>query len=153
MISWVDSLAKLNVAETHPIYSLLMANGTLSTILRSRCDVLSIQVIKQELATASVEEQQLLNISEDNSFIREVFLLGDQQPLVKARVVAPMRSYLQFKNTLDNLGEKPIGETFLYTQAYTRSPFQYTRIQDKLTRRSVFDLQSYPIMVQEKFLF
>lgn len=150
---WVDSLDELGIVRTDTIYNLLVDTGALSTNLRSKCEKLSVQVILQELSTATIEEMQLLNISEDNSFIREVLLLGDEKPLIHARVIAPMRSYIQFKDTLDNLDNKLLGETLLYAQTYSRSPFQYTKINNELARCSVFDLQGYTILVQEIFLF
>ena len=150
---WVDSLDELGIDTTDPVHNLLVDTGALSTNLRSKCKKLSVHVILQELSTATPEEMQLLNISEYNSFIREVFLLGDKIPLIQARVIAPMRSYIQFKDTLDNLGNKLLGETLLYAQTYSRSQFQYTKINNELARRSVFDLQGYTILVQEIFLF
>ena len=148
---WVSCVTQLGINPKSTIYALLTSTAALSQQLRAKCDVLTVQVIKQEIARPTIEEQLLLNALEDNSFIREVYLVGDEHPLVYARVVAPKRTYVHFKEALDNLGEKFLGEAFIYKHPYTRSAFQYCLINKQPTRRSVFELDSYKILVQESF--
>lgn len=126
----------------------LMQTYNLSQELRKFCTTLTVQVISQQLTNATPEEQTILNIQENNSFIREVYLQGDGVNLVHARVIVPNVTYLKFKTELDNLGTNFLGESFLYKHQHTRSPFVY----QQNSRRSVFDLSGYKLMVTEIFL-
>lgn len=128
--------------------------GPLSHALKLLCTELTVQIISQQLDIASSDEQQLLNIQEKNSFIREILLCGDHVPWVKGRVVAPYTTYLRFKPELDLLGNKLLGETILYNKnEVIRSKFEYMQDDNNLwARRSVFDLAGYKLMVMETFL-
>ncbi len=92
----------------------------------------------------------------------------------------PNQTYLTYKTELDNLGNRPIGETLLYSNpTTTRSDFEIKRItqDDELlfdelvhtnfyraviernarvpelwARRSVFTLQGHPLLITEVFL-
>ncbi len=136
---WFASLEKLGINTEDPSYKLVTATSALSKILQSMCKQLSVQVISQ-------------GITPSNSFVREVYLLCDNIPWVHATTTVPMNTYLKFKVELDNLGNKLLGNTLLYSQPHTRSSFEYTKQDDLLVRRSIFNLQGYEIIVQEKFL-
>ncbi len=136
---WVNNLEELGLQPADPIYKLVSAPGSLSDILQTKCKQLSVQIISQQITT-------------DNSFIREVYLLGDGLPLVHAITTVPNRTYLRFKPELDNLGNNLLGNTLLYLRPHTRSAFEYTMLEGNLARRSVFNLQGYDMAVQEIFL-
>lgn len=135
---WVDNLEKLGIHNTNPAYAIITATGALSKILQGMCKKLSVHVISQQ-------------ITADNNFRREIYLLGDNTPWVHAITTAPHVTYLHFKTELDNLNNKLLGETLLYTQPHTRSSFEYAIVNSIITRRSLFDLQGYKILVQEGF--
>lgn len=120
----------------------------LSQELRKLCKNLTVQIISQKLSSALPEEQAALNIQENNSFIREVYLQGDGVNLVHARVIAPNATYRKYQTKFDNLGSNFLGKHFLYKHKHTRSPFTYQ--QD--SRSSIFELDGYKLMVIEKFL-
>lgn len=136
---WVNNLQELGLQPASPIYKLVTSTGSLSTNLKTKCKILNVQVISQQITAT-------------NNFAREVYLLGDNIPWVHAITTAPEITYLKFKTELDNLGTKLLGETLLYSQTYTRSAFEYALLDGNITRRSIFDLQGYEIIVQEKFL-
>lgn len=124
----------------------------LSTALRSLCDHLRVQVISQGLTAATAEEQGLLGVTENSSWIREVYLVGDGVRLVQARVVVPHVTYKQFQHQFDSLGDRFLGEAFLYQVPHTRSPFTFAFVDNKWHRQSVFDLGGFKLLVKESFL-
>ena len=142
---------ELFLAPDHPFYSLLTA-APLSAALRKIYQTINIQVLMQQLTAATAEEQQLLDIVEENSWIREVHIIGDGAPRVLARTVIPFHIYQHFKPILDNLHNNFLGEGFLYKIPHRRSHFEYAQQRDQWIRRSVFYLQADRLVVSELFL-
>jgi len=151
---WVETTEALGLMPGDKFYPLLVKTYVLSRFLKRLCNHLTLQVISQHVASASVDEQILLNIQENNSFIREVYLCGDEIPWVRGRVVVPFATYQKYKQDFDNLGNKLLGETLLYNKpGITRSDFEYKLGADGLfSRRSIFDLNNYSLLVIETFL-
>ena len=113
-------------------------------------------------------------------FVRETYLGDTGNPVVYARVTMPQSTYQFKKFELDNLGNKPIGETLLYQDpTLTRSEFEVKRVtcNDELlfdilvhdnfykaeivksarvnelwARRSFFTISGNPILITEVFL-
>ena len=154
---WVEDPEDLGLTELDEIYHWLTKPDILSKTLRELCDELSVQVLKQDLARALSDEQQILDIQESNSLIREVYLLGDGVPWIYARVVVPFYTYQKHKLSFDNLGEHLLGETLLYVDpSFTRGEFTYAKVKhqdDELwSRRSVFTLHGVHLLVTESFM-
>ncbi len=154
---WVEDPKDLELSVTDSYYHWLTKPDILSKALKSLCDELTVQIISQDLARALIDERQILSIQENNSLIREVYLLGDGTPWVLARVVVPFQTYLRHKNDFDSLGKKLLGETLLYADpSFTRSKFTYARISHNdarlLSRRSIFTLDGQQLLVTESFL-
>lgn len=154
---WVKHLAELEIACNDHIYPWLAKPYSVSAIMKKICSALTVQVISQQFASATNDEQSLLKRSENNSLIRQVVLHGDGVAWSQGRVVVPHATYLQYKNAFDNLGNNLIGETILYANSNTkRSLFEYAKItnqQETLwARRSVFNLNGFNLMVMEAYL-
>lgn len=153
---WTTDLSKLNLNPTSTYYKWLSHSTALSTELKKSCKELTVSIKIQYIGAAHAEEQRALNIKEDNSFIREVFLCGDNMPWVHARTIVPNATYMQHKEEFDTLGTKLLGEAFLYK--YTnlkRDPFSFMQVtpdENIYARRSVFYLEKSPLMVTETFL-
>lgn len=124
----------------------------LSAALREIYANVSVQVISQQLGRATAEELAILSINEDNSWIREVYLLGDGKPVVHARVVAPHATYVAFKQQLEAVGNRFLGEAFLYQLPHTRGSFEYFKIDNQTARRSIFKIDTERFLVTECFL-
>lgn len=152
---WSEDIATLGLAQDNHFYAWLCKPLVLSAALRNVCKHLSVQVISQQLTTATIEEQHTLNISENNSLIRKVYLCGDGIPLVYAKTVIPHDGYIQYKNEIDNLGSNLIGADFLFKQPnITRGPFSYAVIKNPnlYARRSIFKIKDVSVLVTEIFL-
>jgi len=152
---WVKTPAELGLKPEDHFYPWLVRSGPLSAALKQLCQNLSVQVISQQLETATPEEQQALNIQETNSLIRQVYLCGDNVPWIHARLVVPHTTYQSYKPELDNLGDKLLGEAFLYSKSgIQRSPFEFSITPEGLfSRRSIFEINIQQLMLRETFIF
>lgn len=88
----------------------------------------------------------------NNKFIREVNLLVDNMPRVKARVEMSLATYQHFKEILDNLGSNSIGEALLFKYPFQRSEFQFSTFNNCQRRFSIFVWQQHQISVTEIFI-
>ncbi len=153
----------------------------LSQALRKVCENFSVEVTDQKVKDLYADEVAALKCYDVvQGFVRETYLGDIGNPVVYARVTMPQSTY-QFKKTeLDNLGNRPIGETLLYQDpTLTRSEFEVKRItcDDELlfdllvhnnfykaeiekiarvnelwARRSFFTISGNPILITEVFL-
>jgi chorismate-pyruvate lyase len=153
----------------------------LSKALRKVCHDFTVEVTDQSIKPLYADEVAALKCYEDaQGYIRETYLGGKNNPLVYARVTMPPATYMTRKEELDNLGNRPIGETILYKDAnLSRSEMEVKRIteNDELlfdamvhknfynaviqkssrmpelwARRSIFKLSGNPLLVTEVFL-
>ena len=91
---------------------------------------LFLQKHSQKRESISSFEKNILN-SED-AFVRQISLCTKPEELVFARTVIPVKTYQYFNKELEELGEKPIGENFLYNNLdFTRSDFIIRQLDEK----------------------
>lgn len=153
----------------------------LSKSLRKVCENFSVQIADQCVKTLYADEIAALKCYDTTQgFVRETYLGDVGNPVVYARVTMPQSTYQFKKSELDNLGNRPIGETLLYQDpTLTRSEFEVKRItcDDELlfdlmvhnnfykaeiekiarvnelwARRSFFTISGNPILITEVFL-
>ena len=110
------------------------------------------------------DECAVLGIADGSQgWVREVFLLGHDQPWVFARSVASRAALDAAELDLQRLGSRSLGELLFSDQAFTRGPLQVCRYplawlpegtrQDNLwARRSTFDRAGLSVLVAEVFL-
>ena len=130
----------------------LLSAYNLTAALREIYSNVAVQIIKQDLSCASAEEQQLLQLSEPQCWIREVYLQGDGANVIHARVVVPLSTYKKFQKTFDTLGNRALGESFLYQMPHTRTLFAYKQRDELWQRHSIFEISNHKILVIEYFL-
>ncbi len=162
---WVDNLSALDMDTntSTSTYQWLTHTGLLSKALKRCCKELSVQVYNQLIAAATPDELHLLQLeAEAKCFIRQVYLCGDGVPWLFARTVAPMTTYLKYKDKFDYLGTKLLGESLLSSiNSISRGAFSFTTtIADwqkcctpsHSVRRSLFKLDGYDLLLTEAFL-
>lgn len=143
----------------------------LSRALKRICDEFSVQLISQEFGFLNDDEIEVLNCGPfELGLVRQTFLKGDGNKYVYARVVIPRATYVSNKEMLRIIGEKPIGESFLYNNPkMSRSIFQIKLLQphhqlyknavhfadekpaELWARRSIFHLDNDPMIINEVF--
>jgi chorismate lyase len=143
---WVTEVPILQPPPPDNFADWLEKPRSISDAMRKLCATLSLKIMCQQHAAAyqyEVDELHLdlhgnheptvhnlpLAISE-MPLVREIFLLGDNVPWSFGRVIIPPKTYLAYKNTFDSLGNKFIGEAFLYgANDVVRSKFKYACIR------------------------
>ena len=123
-------------------------NQSLTQKLKNRYPDFRVEVHRQEeLDLYKHEINQLGN--EKKFIVREVFLYGDNQPIVFARSVIPKNTKT---DSIMEIGNKPLGEILFTNSNISREPIEITFHNDIWGRRSVFIMNNSRILVSEFFL-
>ena len=151
----------------------LIKSKKLSPVFKTLCRQLTVHRLPQTWTLCFDDEYASLNIPQSaKTFIREVYLLGDNVAWSFGRVVIPEPTYHHWKVQFDTLGENPIGEHLLYkNKAVTRTDFSFCELTPEhplyqnanqtyvsntsslWARRSVFRIdEHYPLLISDVIL-
>ena len=149
----------------------LIDNGSLTARLKARYKRFAVKPVTVKYAKAIIDESALLHLpAYKTALIRDVFLMGNNQPVVFAHSVLPRASLRGAWHGLGRLGNKPLGATLFANPIVKRTQLTYKKLscrhpisqrlakQLKITpkalwaRRSIFSLNSAKILVTEVFL-
>lgn len=158
----------------------LIDNGSLTARLRARYADFAVQPVLLKNAKAFTDESALLSLkASQHALIREVLLMGGNQPVVFAHSVLPRASLRGAWNGLGRLGNKPLGATLFANPKVKRTPLEYKKLPRQhpismrvaglpsrdlsgehiktsptalWARRSIFSLNCAKILVTEVFL-
>jgi chorismate--pyruvate lyase len=122
-----------------------------------------VEVQQQCWAIPSRSEAKVLGIKyRQVALIREVKLIGNDQPYVIARTVIPAGTLTGKQKQLATLGNRSLGSLLFNEPSMRRGKFQISRLTNTLkteatqkslwARRSVFYLSKKPLLVSEVFL-
>lgn len=149
----------------------LLNTGSLTERLQACCRHFQVQLLGQDVAELTADEQFFLygqfdQQSEDTQ-VREVILKGDDQSWVFARSLLPVSFLHNEMDELTRLGEQPLGKIIFNDARFQRLGFQLVECPPKgesmvklniksqfscWGRRSLFQFKHYHIMVAEIFL-
>ena len=149
----------------------LIDKGSLTARLRARYKDFAVKPVLLKNAKAFTDESKLLGLkASQHALIREVLLMGGNQPVVFAHSVLPRTSLRGAWNGLGRLGNKPLGATLFANPKVKRTPLEYKKLSRQhpismrvaehmhsspkamWARRSVFSLNCAKILVTEVFL-
>lgn len=150
----------------------LADQGSLTHRLKQHCMHFSVRLVRVGLLRPGRDESSLLQIRPDeSSYVREVALLCEGQPVVFAHSVVAASSLRGPWAAVSGLGSRPLGEALFSNPMVARGSLQYRRISashplsrrarqagvsieegDLWARRSLFRLQGHPLLVTEVFL-
>ncbi len=149
----------------------LIDDSSLTACLKARYRDFAVQPVLLKNAKALTDEAALLGLKvSQHALIREVLLMGNNQPVVFAHSVLPRASLRGAWNGLGRLGNKPLGATLFANPKVKRTPLEYKklprhhpismRVAEHMpvvpkvlwARRSVFQLNCARILVTEIFL-
>jgi chorismate lyase len=159
----------------------LINSASLTARLQQKYAHFAVKPVAVKYAKAIADEAALLHLpARKTALIREVLLLGNNQPVVFAHSVLPRTSLRGAWNGLGRLGNKPLGATLFANPKVKRTPLSYKKlsknhvlyrqavkhllnaqqISQKTTqvppflwaRRSIFSLNCATILVTEIFL-
>lgn len=156
---------------SHLYRTWLIEKGSLTARLQQRYQHFSVKPLAVKYAKPTHDEASLLRMAvNDTALIREVFLIGNGQPVVFAHSVLPRNSLRGEWRGLGKLGNKALGATLFANPKVKRTPLSYKKLSsnhalyqsavnglaDKpvflWARRSIFHLNCANIMVTEVFL-
>ena len=154
----------------------LIDNGSLTARLQQRFSTFAVKPVAVKYGKLTQDEAAfLLQPNYQNALIREVLLIGDNQPVVFAHSILPRASLRGAWNGLSRLGTKPLGAALFANQKVKRTALSYKKLtpihalyqhatrhltQSSEVRRppylwarcSIFSLSCANIMVTEVFL-
>lgn len=164
---WLSFIPKIDAGYAEWLHD----HGSLTKRIQQRCKNFHVQNIYTGLEKSSQDEIAILKVPrQQHIYTREVFLFGDNQPLVFAHSVVAAQHLRGAWHTLQHMGSRPLG-AFLFTHPLVqRAPLSYKALKSghplyrhavkildtpppKLwARRSVFTLHGAPLLVSEVFL-
>jgi len=143
----------------------------LTARLQARYVDFHVQALFQKAAKSNKDEAALLQLKPYlRSNIRDVLLIGAQQPVVYAHSVLPYASLRGAWVKLGKLGNKPLGAALFTNPRVVRTPLSYKKLSKNhvlyrqvskelkqaptflWARRSIFSLNCAKILVTEIFL-
>ena len=155
--------------------SWLLDPDSLTTRLKSHCDHFRVELLGQKIETCQESEAVTLIPSGEKILVREVLLFCDEIPQVFARSLLPLSSLTGAEQKLANLGTQSLGQVLFNNPSLERQTIavaefndmssvgnlvKQLRLSSKISpssenlwgRRSIFLLESKPLMVAEVFL-
>jgi chorismate--pyruvate lyase len=162
--------------QANKLQQWLIDNGSLTARLQQHFSKFAVEPIAVKFAKPIQDEAVLLYLpSYKTVLIREVLLMGNNQPVVFAHSVLPRASLRGAWSGLCRLGNKPLGATLFANPKVKRTTLSYKKLTSNhvlyqhaiqhLTqksvvknpsylwaRRSIFSLNCANIMVTEVFL-
>jgi chorismate lyase len=149
----------------------LIDDGSLTARLKARYADFAVRPVLLKNAKAFTDESALLGLkANQHALIREVLLMGNNQPVVFAHSVLPRASLRGAWKRFGKLGNKPLGAALFANSKVKRTPLEYKnlsacspismRVAEHLktppkalwARRSIFSLNCAKILVTEVFL-
>jgi chorismate lyase len=149
----------------------LIDDGSLTARLKARYKDFAVRPVLLKNAKSFTNESALLGLkANQHALIREVLLMGGNQPVVFAHSVLPHASLRGAWKRFGKLGNKPLGAALFANQKVKRTPLEYKklsacnpismRVTEHLktspkalwARRSIFSLNKAKILVTEVFL-
>ena len=149
----------------------LIDNSSLTARLKVSYADFTVQPLLLKNAKSFPDESALLGLKAcQHALIREVLLIGNNQPVVFAHSVLPRTSLRGAWKKLGRLGNKPLGATLFANPKVKRTPLEYKKLprhhpismrfaehmqaspKALWARRSIFSLNYAKILVTEVFL-
>lgn len=158
MMGWQAARAILRNKIPHFLRDHLLDAGSLTARLRMlSAQQLKVKIIRQTWLSPNTDEVALLGLLPRRlTLVREVILVGNEQPWIFGRSVFPLQdSRSPLKTQLDN---RSLGDVLFQDPTLQRSEFELAllpvaeRADLSWGRRSVFHYKKQPILLTEFFL-
>ena len=165
--SWFDHPHSLPRTVRH----WLCDTGSLTQRLRTRCQTFQVVPLATGLIRPDQDEYGPLGLTPGTyAYVREVLLLCNGVPVVFAHSVLPYPSLRGAWNGISRLGSRPLGEALFSDRRIHRQPLSFRNlhpdhplfhslaqqhppgVNQVWARRSLFCLNSHPLLVTEVFL-
>ncbi|EJF88244.1 hypothetical protein ME1_00702 [Bartonella vinsonii subsp. arupensis OK-94-513] len=131
----------------------LMEANSMTLRLKNYCTCIRVEPQRECFITRDKlkEEAKHLPVS-SRYWLREVILMGDNQPWLLGRTVIPQETLLEHNQALMHLGTTPLGH-YLFNSGKLTRDYIHIGQQDALwARRSRLRLTNKPLLLTELFL-
>jgi chorismate lyase len=153
----------------------LFDTQSLTQRIKQHCNQqFEVKIIQQGWQKPQLDEANQLGLAPHQyALVREVYLLCHQQPFVYARSIIPQKTLKTNRACLGKLGTRPLGEILFSSPSVKRGKIYVSHFEENHTlykkmaitknnfsatnpsfwgRRSLFFLQSNPMLVSEIFI-
>lgn len=151
---------RVPAAQVPPPYrELVLSRDSLTRRLKRRCrHHFGVRILSERFATPTPQERACLNLRpRERCWIREVLLMGDNEPWILARTLIPLSTLQGRFRRLRHLGRKPLGEILFREPGWQRGPLDVgydSRADDRnpgFARRSTFRNGTNTVLITEFF--
>jgi len=165
--SWRDAQ---HCSLSENLQSWLLDPNSLTARLKSHCQQFRVELLGQRIETCQANEAVPLIPIGEQVLVREVLLFCDDKPQVFARSLLPLASLTGAEQALANLGTQSLGQVLFNNPSLERQTIEVAEFDNNSSvaklacdlqlnvekilwgRRSIFVLESKPLMVAEVFL-
>ncbi|WP_019222387.1 chorismate lyase [Bartonella rattaustraliani] len=151
-LEWLSD-QDLSVPEN--IRNWLMELGSMTLRLKKHCTCLRIEPQRECFITRDELQEQEEAEHLPNSaryWLREVVLVGDNQPWLLGRTVIPQETLLEHNQALMHLGNVPLGHYLFNSGKLSRDYIHIGKGEALWARRSRLRLTGNPLLITELFL-
>jgi len=166
---WQAGDAPDALPECPLLRSWLLEDGSLTARIRDSGGEFGLELLGERMESTDPEDRRMLDCADVRVHARRVRLSAQGVHLVFASTLVPPATLARHP-WLAELGDRPLGEALADRKAVMRTPFEYTRIDERdplfaaalkgtdiapeslWTRRSRFLVDGDPILVYEVFL-
>ena len=144
----------LNNAED---LSWLLEDGSITQKI-SGMAIFQLEIIRDQLGLASMNEYWALGLFPQPVRVREVILSGNNQPMVYAKSIIPFSTSSKGYPELEKIGSKPLGDLIFTSDLFIKesrmfAPFIKHGDPSKVWgRKTNYSVQGYPFSIMEVFL-
>ena len=167
---WLSMLEFQQTQASETQYLWLAERGSMTRqLMQAGLGRLKVAVLSSAHQMAEKEERLFLNLQQRSwPYIREVIMHVDNEAWMYGRTVIPTAALNGCGGQLRLLGEKPLGQLLFHNKTNARlfievakiskHHYLYPTFMDHLkgqhlwARRSLFQYQNFPLLVQEVFL-
>ncbi|WP_374112165.1 chorismate lyase [Bartonella harrusi] len=131
----------------------LMETGSMTLRLKKYCTSIRVEPKRECFITRDKLKEEAQHLPDSPRYwLREVILMGDNQPWLLGRTVIPQETFCEHNQALMHLGTKPLGH-YLFNNGNLTRDFIHIGQQGALwARRSRLRLQDKPLLLTELFL-
>ncbi len=170
-LDWQDKSIVAKELTDSRLTVFLFQNGSLSRFIEDNCNgKFHIELKNESWCQALANEINVLSLVDDAiTFIRESWLKCDDRRLVYARTVIPQTTFARERRTLQQLGNKPLGNILFSDSTSHQTSRRYAKIPlgcnlhqqatagSKIAsnlwgRQSIFNINNNPLLITEVFL-
>ncbi|UNE53707.1 chorismate lyase [Bartonella machadoae] len=131
----------------------LMETGSMTLRLKKYCTCIRVEPQRECFITRDKLKEEVQHLPDSSLYwLREVILMGDNQPWLVGRTVIPQETLFEHNQEIMYLGTKPLGHYLFNNGNLTRDYIHIGQQGALWARRSRLRLKNKPLLLTELFL-